>query len=66
VAAAAAKKADQAEKKKEETWTRKKWNEARKKWQQEKEKWASCTRQSREQKLRGRKRWSFIAECMTK
>jgi hypothetical protein len=63
---AAAKQAEPAEKKKEETWTRKKWNEARKKWAQQKEKWGDCTRQSRAQKLRGRKRWTFIAECMTK
>jgi hypothetical protein len=47
-------------------WTRKKWIEAKAKWSQEKEKWADCRRQSKDQKLSGRKSWSFIASCMTK
>ena len=45
--------------------TRKQWNEAKKKWAQEKDKWASCNKQSKDQKLSGRKSWTFIGKCMT-
>lgn len=46
-------------------WTIKQWNAARAKWAKEKEKWADCEKQSKEQKLSGRKSWSFLASCMT-
>jgi hypothetical protein len=45
--------------------TRKQWNAAKKKWAQEKDKWASCNKQSKDQKLSGRKSWTFIGKCMT-
>jgi hypothetical protein len=46
-------------------WTRKEWNQAKAKWAKEKEKWADCQKQSKDQKLSGRKSWSFLASCMT-
>ena len=45
--------------------TRKQWNAMKKKWAKEKEKWASCNKQSTDQKLSGRKSWTFIGKCMT-
>jgi hypothetical protein len=46
-------------------WTSQQWNQAKAKWAKEKEKWADCRKQSKEQKLTGRKSWSFLASCMT-
>ena len=46
-------------------WTSKQWNRAKAEWAKEKEKWADCQKQSKEQKLTGRKSWSFLASCMT-
>ena len=46
-------------------WTTKQWNQAKAKWAKEKEKWADCQKQSKDQKLTGRKSWSFLASCMT-
>jgi hypothetical protein len=46
-------------------WTSKQWNRTKAEWAKEKEKWADCQRQSRDQDLTGRKRWSFLASCMT-
>jgi hypothetical protein len=46
-------------------WTSKEWNKAKAKWAKEKEKWADCQKQSKDQKLAGRKSWSFLASCMT-
>jgi hypothetical protein len=46
-------------------WTTKHWNQAKAKWAKEKEKWADCEKQSKDQKLIGRKSWSFLASCMT-
>jgi hypothetical protein len=46
-------------------WTTKHWNQAKAKWAKEKEKWADCEKQSKDQKLTGRKSWSFLASCMT-
>jgi hypothetical protein len=46
-------------------WTSKHWNQAKAKWAKEKEKWADCQKQSKDQKLTGRKSWSFLASCMT-
>ena len=47
-------------------WTQKQWNAAKAKWVKEKDKWASCNKQSANEKLSGRKSWSFIYTCMTK
>ncbi len=46
-------------------WTTKHWNHAKAKWVKQKEKWTGCLKQSTDQKLTGRKSWSFIASCMT-
>ena len=46
-------------------WTTKQWNQAKAKWAKEKEKWSDCQKQSKDQKLAGRKSWSFLASCMT-
>jgi hypothetical protein len=46
-------------------WTTKQWNRAKAGWAVEKEKWAGCQKQSKDQKLAGRKSWSFLASCMT-
>jgi hypothetical protein len=46
-------------------WTSKEWNRARIKWAKEKDKWADCEKHTKEQKLSGRKSWSFLASCMT-
>jgi hypothetical protein len=46
-------------------WTSKQWNRAKAEWAKDKEKWADCQKQSKEQKLTGRKSWSFLASCMT-
>jgi hypothetical protein len=46
-------------------WTMKQWNQARAKWAKEKDKWADCRKQAKDQKLTGRKSWSFLASCMT-
>jgi hypothetical protein len=46
-------------------WTSKEWNKAKAKWAKEKDKWADCQKQSKDQKLSGRKSWSFLASCMS-
>jgi hypothetical protein len=46
-------------------WTSEQWNRAKAKWAKEKDKWADCQKQSKDQKLTGRKSWSFLASCMT-
>lgn len=46
-------------------WSRKEWNKARVQWAREKDKWAGCQKQSKDQRLSGRKSWSFLASCMT-
>jgi hypothetical protein len=48
-----------------EKWTAKQWEAAKKELAKDKEKWADCREQSRQQKLEGRKRWSFLYKCMT-
>lgn len=46
--------------------SRKQWNAAKNSWAMEKGKWNDCTKQSKAEKLRGTKRWTFIGNCMTK
>src|SRR5947208_2891646 len=46
-------------------WSRKEWNAAKVKWATEKEKWNKCNKDATDKKLRGRKSWSFIYDCMT-
>jgi hypothetical protein len=47
-----------------ETWTKEQWAAARKEWSKDKAKWADCRKQSNDQKLSGRKSWSFLYNCM--
>jgi hypothetical protein len=46
------------------TWTTKQWEAAKKEWAKDKTKWAACQKQSSDQKLTGRKSWSFLYTCM--
>jgi len=46
-------------------WSQKEWNKAKAEWAKEKEKWSDCQQKSKDQKLTGRKSWSFLASCMT-
>jgi hypothetical protein len=48
-----------------EKWTTKQWEAAKKEWVKDKAKWADCQKQSKAQKLEGRKSWSFLYKCMT-
>jgi hypothetical protein len=48
-----------------EKWTAKQWEAAKKEWAKDKVKWADCRKQSSNQKLEGRKSWSFLYKCMT-
>ena len=45
--------------------SKKEWDKMKGQWAKQKEKWADCNKQSQEQKLSGRKSWSFISSCMT-
>jgi hypothetical protein len=45
-------------------WTRAEWNKTRAEFSRDKEKWASCRKQGKEQKLRGKASWSFLYGCM--
>jgi len=47
-----------------EKWTTKQWEAAKKEWVKDRKKWADCRKQSKEQKLEGRKSWSFLYKCM--
>ena len=47
-----------------ETWTNKQWSDAKTTWAKDKTKWANCQHQSADQKLSGRKSWSFLYTCM--
>jgi hypothetical protein len=48
-----------------EKWTSKQYNAAKAKWAKDKAKWADCEKQSKDQKLTGRKSWSFLYQCMS-
>jgi hypothetical protein len=48
-----------------EKWTKTQWAAAKKEWAKDTKKWADCRKQSGEQKLEGRKSWSFLYKCMT-
>jgi len=47
-----------------ETWTKKQWDAAKKEWAKDKAHWTDCRKQSSDQKLTGRKSWSFLYNCM--
>ena len=46
-------------------WTLKKWKAAKREWRKDKEKWHACNDKAADQKLTGRKSWSFLYTCMT-
>ena len=39
---------------------------AKQKWSQDKAKWNACNQDTKDQKLSGRKSWSYLYDCMTK
>ena len=47
-------------------WTKKQWSAAKQKWSQDKAKWNACNQDTKDQKLSGRKSWSYLYDCMTK
>jgi hypothetical protein len=47
-----------------EHWSTRHWNAAKADWARDKTKWAGCQQQSTDQKLTGRKSWSFLYTCM--
>lgn len=47
-----------------EKWTKRQWETAKKEWAKDKKKWSDCQKQSKDQKLDGRKSWSFLYTCM--
>ena len=47
-----------------ETWTKKQWEAAKKEWAKDTTKWTDCRKQSKDEKLTGRKSWSFLYQCM--
>ena len=49
-----------------ESWTKKQWNATKQKWSQDKAKWNACNQDTKDQKLSGRKSWSYLYDCMTK
>jgi hypothetical protein len=48
-----------------ETWTKKEWAAMQSEWAKDREKWTGCRNRADEQKLAGRKSWSFLYQCMT-
>jgi len=45
-------------------WTRSEWNKTRAEFAKDKEKWATCRKEGKDKKLKGRKSWSFLYDCM--
>jgi hypothetical protein len=46
------------------TWTRAEWNKSKAEFAKDKDKWASCRKEGRDKKLRGKASWSFLYDCM--
>ena len=46
-------------------WSMRQWNHAKAQFAKEKDKWTDCQKQSKDQKLKGHKSWSFLYSCMT-
>jgi hypothetical protein len=49
-----------------ENWTTKQWDAAKAKWSKDKVKWNACNKEAKDQKLSGRKSWSYLYDCMNK
>jgi hypothetical protein len=41
------------------------WSRMKRQWSKQTVKWTSCNKQADDQKLTGRKSWTFIASCMS-
>jgi uncharacterized lipoprotein YajG len=48
-----------------ENWTNEQWKAAKAEWVKDRTKWSDCQQHAAEQKLTGRKSWSFLYTCMT-
>jgi hypothetical protein len=48
-----------------QNWTMTQWNAAKMEWAKDKARWDGCQQQSTDQKLTGRKSWSFLYACMS-
>jgi hypothetical protein len=48
-----------------ETWTKKEWAAMKSEWAKDRQRWTACRNQADDQKLAGRKSWSFLYQCMT-
>jgi hypothetical protein len=49
-----------------ENWTTRQWNAAKQKWSRDRANWNACNQDTKDQKLSGRKSWSYLYDCMTK
>jgi hypothetical protein len=47
------------------TISKREWNKMKVQWAKQTDKWANCNKEADDQRLNGRKSWSFIASCMT-
>jgi Asp-tRNA(Asn)/Glu-tRNA(Gln) amidotransferase A subunit family amidase len=45
--------------------SKREWNRMKVGWSKEKEKWSRCNKEAKDQRLKGRKSWSYVASCMT-
>jgi len=50
---------------KAEAWTERQWTAMKNEWAKDRQKWTGCRTQAHDQKLVGRKSWSFLYQCMT-
>src|SRR4051812_20683168 len=48
------------------TMTKEQWAKLRAEWKKDKAKFTACNAKSKADKLKGRKRWAAIYDCMTK
>jgi hypothetical protein len=46
------------------SWTRVQWVKTRTEFAKDKEKWASCRKQNKDMKLKGKASWAFLYDCM--
>lgn len=58
--------AQQSTTEKVKTMTKKQWEKLQAGWKKEKDKYAACDAKAKADKLKGRKRWSAMYDCMTK
>jgi hypothetical protein len=46
------------------TWSLRQWTKTRLEFAKDKTKWASCRKQGKDMKLKGKESWSFLYGCM--